>query len=188
MIRNRPACKSQSRAPADPSGEGDRHRNLPRRSTCDGNHAFVNRFILMTNFSPALAEVDCDNVSTASGSGSKLVRIPQPPSPPGLRGSDPGRLTDYEPDTARLSANDPLIRNCERAHIGAREQIQYSSLRIGRWWERVVADSLWRARGHNSPGQSVSSTSFLLYPGQMRMAKDEPRQSLVEKRLNMTRG
>jgi hypothetical protein len=56
------------------------------------NHAFVNRFILLPKFSLAQVVVNGDSYLTASGSGSMLVRIPQPPSPPGLLGPDPGRL------------------------------------------------------------------------------------------------
>ena len=62
------------------------------RSVCSCNHAFVNRFILLPKFSLAEVVVNCDTFYSASGSGSMRVRIPQPPSPPGLLGPDPGRF------------------------------------------------------------------------------------------------
>jgi len=61
------------------------------------NHAFVSRFILLPKFSLAQVEVDCDKVFSASGSGPMRVRIPQPPSPPGLLGPDPGRSSRERP-------------------------------------------------------------------------------------------
>jgi hypothetical protein len=65
--------------------------NVPHRNVRGCNHAFVNRFILLPKFSLAPVEVDRHKSNSASGSGSMRVRIPQPPSPPGLLGPDPGR-------------------------------------------------------------------------------------------------
>jgi hypothetical protein len=68
---------------------------ISRCSAAGCNHAFVNRFIVLPKFSLAPVEVDCHEFHSASGSGSTRVRIPQPPSPPGLLGPDPGRFGPF---------------------------------------------------------------------------------------------
>jgi hypothetical protein len=67
------------------------------------NHAFVSRFILLPKFSLVQVEVNCDKDLSASGSGPMRVRIPQPPSPPGLLGPDPGSSNRERPATVCIA-------------------------------------------------------------------------------------
>jgi len=93
------------------------------------NHAFVSRFILLPKFSLAQAEVDCDKDRSASGSGSMPVRIPQPPSPPGLLGPDPGRSNCERPATAPTGS--PSISVEMMSASAGRDKVAYGQTAPG---------------------------------------------------------
>jgi hypothetical protein len=95
------------------------------------NHAFVNRYILLPKFSLAPVEVDCDKFHSASGSGSMRVRIPQPPSPPGLLGPDPGRSLSATLVACRRAA--PLPSVLKTSHFAGEMGARRSILTIGRF-------------------------------------------------------
>src|SRR5438132_152576 len=79
-----------------------RCRTCRHVATRDRHHAFVNRFILPPKFSPAQAEVDCDRFHSPQGPV-RRVRIPQPPSPPGLLKPDPGRSIWSDPEAPSIT-------------------------------------------------------------------------------------
>jgi hypothetical protein len=93
MSRNRPVRKTSNASSFTPllqSGIG----RAPQTHT--RHHAFVNRFILLPRFSPVQAEVEWDNVHSASGFGSRSSDS-SAPQPPGLTWAEPGSLSLERP-------------------------------------------------------------------------------------------
>ena len=160
-----PALPQGRRAPqGERSGEASA-TSVPQCSVHGCNHAFVNRFILLPKFSLAPVEVDCHKLYSASGSGSTRVRIPQPPSPPGLLGPDPGR--SYPRTTNRLARravppvraenHTRIMKNCRlpRRYCRARQRTQARELSIRR--DRICrSGSSLRVTGSDSADQKFS--------------------------------